>query len=89
MRGVAVIYRLTKVQTPYLVLSLVCEFDYTVACVEYVIHPVYFLIFIANVNTIPSRKRAHGRCTLHWAKTGGWADIRGIRIALRRERAPR
>ena len=37
-------------------------------------------------NTIPSRKRAHGWCTLHWAKTGGWG---GIRVAFRRERAPR
>ena len=26
--------------------------------------------------TVGSRKRAHGRCTLHWAQTGGWADIR-------------
>ena len=25
--------------------------------------------------TVPSRKRANGRCTLHWAKIGGWADI--------------
>ena len=39
--------------------------------------------------TVPSRKRAHGRCTLHWAKIGGWADIRGISIAFRHERAPR
>ena len=26
--------------------------------------------------TVGSRKRAHGRCTLRWAQTGGWADIR-------------
>ena len=25
---------------------------------------------------VPSRKSAHGRYTLHWAQTGGWADIR-------------
>ena len=42
-----------------------------------------------NNNTVPSRKRAHGRGTLHWAKIGGWANIRGISIAFRRERAPR
>ena len=42
-----------------------------------------------NFITVPSRKRAHGRCTLHWIKIGGWADIRGISIAFRRERAPR
>ena len=29
------------------------------------------------IYTVGSRKRAHGRCTLHWAQTGGWAaDIR-------------
>ena len=27
-------------------------------------------------HTVPSRKRAHGWCTLHWAKIGGWANIR-------------
>ena len=36
-----------------------------------------------------SRKRAYGRCTLHWAKIGGWADIQGISNPFRRERAPR
>ena len=30
--------------------------------------------------TIVSRKRAHGQCTLLWAQTGGWADIRAINI---------
>ena len=39
--------------------------------------------------TVPSRKRAHGRCTLYWAKIGGWADIRGISIVFILERAPR
>ena len=39
--------------------------------------------------TVPSRKRAHGRCTLHWTKIGGWTNIRGISIAFIRERAPR
>ena len=33
--------------------------------------------------TVPSRKRAHGWCTVHWAKIGGWADIRGISIAFK------
>ena len=32
--------------------------------------------------TVPSRKRAHGRCILHWAKIGGWADIRGNSVDL-------
>ena len=32
-------------------------------------HALYFI-------TVDWRKRAHGRCTLHWAQTGGWADIR-------------
>ena len=36
--------------------------------------------------TIPSQKSAHGRCTLYWAKMGGWADIRGINIAFIRKR---
>ena len=40
-------------------------------------------------STVPSRKRAHGQCTLHWAKIGGWADIQGTSIAFRRDRAPR
>ena len=40
-------------------------------------------------HTVPPRKRGHGRCTLHWAKTGTWADIPGINIAFRYERAPR
>ena len=39
--------------------------------------------------TLPSRKRAHGQYSLHWAKTGGWADIQGISVTFRRERAPR
>ena len=39
--------------------------------------------------TVPLQKRAHGRCTLHWAKIGGWTNIRGISIAFRRKRAPR
>ena len=39
--------------------------------------------------TVPSRKRAHGWCTLHWAKIGGWADILSISIAFMRERVPR
>ena len=38
--------------------------------------------------TVPSRKRAHGRCTLHRDKIGGWADIRGISIAVIREERP-
>ena len=42
-----------------------------------------------GVYTVPSRKRAHGQCTLHWAEIGGWADIQGISIAFIRERAPR
>ena len=25
--------------------------------------------------TVPSQKRAHRWCTLHWAKIGGWANI--------------
>ena len=40
-------------------------------------------------STVPSQKRAHGRCTLHWAKIWGWANIRGISIAFKREKAPR
>ena len=35
---------------------------------------------ITSNTTVVSRKRAHGRCTLHKAQTGGWADIRGINI---------
>ena len=31
---------------------------------------------VKKKSTIPSRKIAHGRCTLHWAQTGRWADIR-------------
>ena len=38
--------------------------DYTIAHIK-----------IDNNITVPSRKRAHGRCTLHWAKIGGWADF--------------
>ena len=38
--------------------------------------------------TVPSRKRAHGRCPLHAAKIGGWADIRGISSAFIREERP-
>ena len=34
--------------------------------------------------TVASRKRAHGWCILHWAKIGGWADIRGIYHAVSR-----
>ena len=26
------------------------------------------------------QRRAHGRCTLPWAQTGGWADILSINI---------
>ena len=37
----------------------------------------------------PRESRAHGWCTLHWAKIGGWADIRGISITFIRKRAPR
>ena len=33
------------------------------------------LVQINECITIPSRKRAHGQCALHWAKIGGWADI--------------
>ena len=44
-------------------------------------------IRLINYNTVPSRKRAHGRCTLHW--TGGWADIRSITVTVRRKRVPR
>ena len=29
-----------------------------------------------NNITVHLRKGAHGQCTLHWAKTGGSADIR-------------
>ena len=39
--------------------------------------------------TVPSQNRAHGRCTLHWTQTGGWADIRDTTVAVRCERAPR
>ena len=31
-----------------------------------------------NMLTVVSQKRAHGRVTLPWAQTGGWADIRAI-----------
>ena len=41
---------------------------------------MHILITFTNHITVPSRKRAHGRCTLHWSKIGGWADIRGISI---------
>ena len=41
------------------------------------------------INTVPSQKRANGQCTLHWAKIGRWANIRGISITFISERAPR
>ena len=34
------------------------------------------IIIIIIIITVPSRKSAHGRCILHWAQTGRWADIR-------------
>ena len=37
---------------------------------------VHCLTWSTQLYTIPSRKSAHGRCTLHWAQAGGWADIR-------------
>ena len=40
---------------------------------------------VTSCNTVVSRKRAHGRCTLHWAQNGGWADIRGSNIHRRRK----
>ena len=36
---------------------------------------IYIYIYI-YIYTVPSRKSAHGWCTLHWAQTEGWADIR-------------
>ena len=38
-------------------------------------------------STIVARKRAHGRCTLLRAQTGGWADIRNI-AAFYQKKAP-
>ena len=49
------------------------------------IHYVQALLYYTY--TVPSRKRAHGWCTLHWAKTGEGANIRGISVVFRRERA--
>ena len=34
----------------------------------------------STIITVVSRKRANGRCTLHCAQTGGWADIQAINI---------
>ena len=33
-----------------------------------------------NTCTLVLRKRALGWCTLHWAQSGGWADIPAINI---------
>ena len=50
-------------------------------------HQVYtWTKMVVNSNTKPSRKRAHGWCTLHWPR---WVDIQGISVAFRHEKAPR
>ena len=33
-----------------------------------------------NVATVVLQKRAHGQCTLPWAQTGEWTDVRTINI---------
>ena len=42
-------------------------------CMNYVsMFCEHVLIYMyVHVYTVPSRKRAHGQCTLHWAKIGG------------------
>ena len=42
----------------------------------------YLIMCNIIYNTIVSRKSAHGRCTLPWAQTGGWANIRAINIKI-------
>ena len=49
---------------------------------------IYYIICIyIYVYTVVSRKRAHGRCTLLCAQTGGWADICNI-AAFYNKKAP-
>ena len=52
------------------------------ACVRVCVRACVCVCVCVFVCTVPSQKRAHGQCTLHWVKIRGWADIRGISIAF-------
>ena len=51
-------------------------FVHTIDIVLGLLVPIHIVqIEWATSFTIPMRKGAHGQCTLHWAKIGGWADV--------------
>ena len=76
----------TRLELVWLMLTI---FTVMIMCMRNELANTWTTYCYTHVHTVPLRKRAHGQCTLHWATIGGWADIRSISIAFRRERAPR